>query len=139
MAITAAQRKRLIDLEAKARMFSESKRNDLPAREPTPLDVLWAHAWIAFDYEVKLRRSGHDQFELQAAHEHQLMRAMSFSITARFHPEKLDNPKGEQERAELHKIFAVERPEWPGVYAWSAHKHPDALTLYIALCAGEYL
>jgi hypothetical protein len=48
MALTAAQRtqqrKRLTDLEVQARMIAQSKRNGLPVREPTRLDLLSAHA-----------------------------------------------------------------------------------------------
>lgn len=140
MAMTAAQRtqqrKRLTNLEVQARMIAQSKRNGLPVREPTRLDLLSAHAWIAYDQDVRPHRHGYPQVGMQESHEHQLLMAVAFSITARFHPERLTDP----ERAELHRIFAAEKPEQgPGVYAWNADKHPDALALYLELCAGEYL
>ncbi|WP_394253716.1 hypothetical protein [Arthrobacter pityocampae] len=139
MAVTAAQRtqqrKRLTNLEVRARMIAKSKRDGLPVVEPTRLDVLYAHAWIAYE-EVRMHRHGYAQFGLQESHEHQLLRVVAFSITARFHPERLTDP----ERAELHRIFAAESPEQgPGPYAWNEDKHPDALALYLELRAGEYL
>ncbi|MHA7283514.1 hypothetical protein [Arthrobacter sp. TMS2-4] len=140
MALTAAQRtqqrKRLTDLEVQARIIAKSKRNGVPLTEPTRLDLLSAHAWIAYDEDVSLDRHGYSQLGLQESHEHQLLKAVAFSITARFHPERLTD----SERAELHRIFAAEKPEHgPGAYAWNAHKHPDAMALYVELCGLEYL
>jgi hypothetical protein len=86
---------------------------------------------------VRPHRHGYPHLDLQPTHEHQLLKAVAFSIEARFNPERLTD----RQRDELHNIFAPVKPDYPaaGLYAWNADKHPDALALYLELCAGEYL
>lgn len=124
-----------------------TKDNTRPAPVETKLRRLTAQAYASYMMLRNSTLSTSQKTTLSTsektalAHQQQLITAVSFGVDADGAPEKLT----ESRRTELHQVFG---PEHPGdscfgytaySFQWHEDKHPDALALYLRLCAEEYL